>query len=423
MRAEIIAIGDELTTGQRLDTNSQWLAERLTEGGVDVAFHTTIGDNLGDNVAAFRAAVDRVDVVVATGGLGPTADDLTRDALAAVANVPLVRDPASLDYIRGLFARRGRPMPARNEVQADFPAGAQPIPNEYGTAPGIQMSIERTGGGLARVFALPGVPAEMRPMWRATVEPAIQSALPSQRVIRHHRIKCFGVGESDLEAMLPDLIRRGRQPTVGITVSDATITLRITAAGPDDAACRAAMEPTIVTIHECLGTLVFGDEDDELENAVVRLLADSGRTLAVCEWATGGRVAEWLLAAESGGASPVLADLAASRLSELRSMLGLTADEANILAASSPHDLVVATTAAEAVRRQTGADYGLAIAAFPPVVDAPDARVHVAIAAPDRTRRLRFPCASHPDIRQARAGKQALNALRLTLLGRPLADG
>src|SRR5687768_17580416 len=131
MRAEIIAIGDELVTGQRLDTNTQWLSQRLTEIGVEVAYHTTVGDNLADNVAAFSAAIARVDVVVATGGLGPTADDLTREALAKAAGVSLVRDEASLAHIRNLFASRGRAMPPRNEVQADLPENAAPIQNEH----------------------------------------------------------------------------------------------------------------------------------------------------------------------------------------------------------------------------------------------------------------------------------------------------
>src|SRR5262245_9963417 len=122
MRAEVIAIGDELTTGQRLDTNSQWLSQRLTELGVDMAFHSTVGDELADNVAVFRAAIERADIVVTTGGLGPTADDLTRDALAAATGVELVRDGAVLEHIRQLFERRGRAMPERNAVQADFPA-------------------------------------------------------------------------------------------------------------------------------------------------------------------------------------------------------------------------------------------------------------------------------------------------------------
>src|SRR5688572_19559777 len=168
MRAEIIAIGDELTTGQRLDTNSQWFAERLLEIGVPVAFHTTVGDRLADNVLVFRQACERADIVVATGGLGPTADDLTREALANVAGAPLVQDDAALAHIKALFARRKREMPPANLVQALFPQGSRPIPNPHGTAPGIDIAIPRAVGKPARVFALPGVPAEMAEMWSAT---------------------------------------------------------------------------------------------------------------------------------------------------------------------------------------------------------------------------------------------------------------
>src|SRR5262245_7193350 len=272
MRAEIISIGDELTTGQRLDTNSQWLAERLLEIGVPVAFHTTVGDQLADNVLVFRQACERADLVVATGGLGPTADDLTRQALADVAGVELVQDDASLAHIKALFARRKREMPASNIIQAQFPQGSRPIFNPNGSAPGIDISIDRAVGKPARVFALPGVPAEMKEMWAATVGPAIQEHIGVKKVIAHYRIKCFGVGESDLEAMLPDIIARNRYPLVGITVSQATITLRVTAEGETPAAAREAMQPTIETIHQCLGDLIFGYEEDELEDAVIRLL-------------------------------------------------------------------------------------------------------------------------------------------------------
>src|SRR5437764_970428 len=209
MRAEIISIGDELTTGQRLDTNSQWLAERLLEIGVPVAFHTTVGDQLTDNVLVFRQACERADVVVATGGLGPTADDLTRQALAELAGVPLVQDDASLAHIQALFASRKRKMPPANIVQAHFPKGSRPIFNPNGSAPGIDIAIPRAllrpeiNAKPVRIFALPGVPAEMKEMWSATVGPAIQEMLGVRKVIAHHRIKCFGVGESDLEAMLP----------------------------------------------------------------------------------------------------------------------------------------------------------------------------------------------------------------------------
>ena len=155
MIAEVISIGDELTSGQRLDTNSQWLSERLGELGVRVVYHSTVADDLEANVSVFRAAIDRADVVVATGGLGPTADDLTRDALAAVSGRELVLDEASLEYIRGLFARHKRDMPERNRVQALFPAGSQIVFNPNGTAPGIWLDVARPGAGRATCSPCP----------------------------------------------------------------------------------------------------------------------------------------------------------------------------------------------------------------------------------------------------------------------------
>src|SRR5512135_192326 len=153
MKAEILSIGSELTSGQNLDTNCQWLSRQLAEIGIAVGFHTTVADDLADNIECFRIACERADLVVATGGLGPTQDDLTREALAAVAAVELEEDPGSLDHIRRMFAARGRVMPERNRVQALFPVGSRPIPNSAGTAPGIWMTL-----GRALVLALPGVP-------------------------------------------------------------------------------------------------------------------------------------------------------------------------------------------------------------------------------------------------------------------------
>src|SRR5215470_13899511 len=200
MPAEIIAIGDELTSGQRLDTNSQWLSERLGEIGIPVAFHTTVGDDLENNIAVFRTAIDRAEIVVASGGLGPTADDLTRDAIAAAAGVELYEDADALAHIQNLFARRKRAMPERNKLQAQFPRGSRVVPNPEGTAPGIDLTVPRSCGPACRVFALPGVPAEMFTMWNETVKPALVGSQSASRVICHRRIKCFGVGESDLEA-------------------------------------------------------------------------------------------------------------------------------------------------------------------------------------------------------------------------------
>ena len=161
MHAEVLAIGDEITSGQTLDTNSQWLSQRLEELGVAVRYHSTAGDQLPACTEIFRHAIERADVVVATGGLGPTADDLTRDALAAAAGRPLEMDADAMEYIRRMFARRNRPMPPQNQRQALFPAGSRVVLNPHGTAPGIDLEVPRRAGRRAACFACPAC----RPKW------------------------------------------------------------------------------------------------------------------------------------------------------------------------------------------------------------------------------------------------------------------
>ncbi len=297
MNAEIIAIGDELVTGQRLDTNSRWLSAELAILGIPVTFHTTAADTLEAGIEAFGNAVGRADIVIATGGLGPTADDLTRDVLAAVAGVPLVESPETLAVIESRFARRGVTCPESNRRQAFFPHGSREVANPNGTAPGIDMDVSR-GSRRSRVIALPGVPAEMKPMWTATVVPAILASMPEQATIRQRTIKCFGAGESAIEAMLPDLVRRGRDPLVGITAHEATISLRIAARGRDEAECQEKISATEAIIRECLGELVFGIEADEIEDAALAAVATSGSSLATSEIGTDGMVAALLAAAD-----------------------------------------------------------------------------------------------------------------------------
>jgi nicotinamide-nucleotide amidase len=262
MHAEVIAIGDEITSGQCLDTNTQWLSQQLEGLGIRVLYHTTVGDELMPCAEVFRLAIARADVVVATGGLGPTADDLTREALAEATGHPLQLDTDALDHVRTMFAQRNRPMAASNERQAMFPTGSRVVRNPHGTAPGICTDVVREGRGPCRFFCLPGVPGEMIEMWQESVAPAIAEFLgEGRRVIRRRLIHCFGAGESQVEAMLPDLIRRGRQPSVGITASKGAITLRITAEGATEEECLAAIAPVEATIRQCLGTLVVGAED------------------------------------------------------------------------------------------------------------------------------------------------------------------
>ena len=406
MYAEVIAIGDELTSGQRLDTNSQWLSQRLGEIGIRTLFHTTVGDDLTANVAAFRQATRRADIVIATGGLGPTADDLTRQSIADALQLPLELHEPSLEYIRSLFAGRGREMPERNRLQAMIPSGSRVVDNPHGTAPGIDVSVHE-GQNASRIFALPGVPAEMKQMWEETVRAALQQQLGDQlRVVRHYRLKCFGTGESAIEAMLPNLIRRGREPTVGITASQATITLRITAQGRDEEACLESMRPTIETMRTCLGELVFGEEDEELQHAVTRLLRQRMETLATCEWGSGGIVAHWLRevpesqAVFAGGI--VIGDtVAAERL------LGV---DTNLDSREQ------AMALASAVRARLNVDYALSMSAFPDGEKDAEPNVYLGLATRQQVVVASRRFAGHPDIQTTRAAKQALDLLRLHLL-------
>lgn len=396
MYAEVIAIGDELVTGQRLDTNSRWLSAELAVLGIPVVFHVTAADTLEAGIEAFRIAVGRADVVVATGGLGPTADDLTRDVLAALAGVLLEFSPQAFAVIESRFARRNMTMPESNRRQAMFPAGSREIPNPHGTAPGVDLDI-RTGNRTTRVFALPGVPGEMKTMWEATVGPTLTAMLPEAATILQKRIKCFGAGESGIESMLPDLVRRGRDPLVGITAHEATITLRIAARSHDQAGCAVKIAATEALIRNCLGHLVFGVDNDELEDAALAALAGNGQTLAICEIGTDGRAAA--LAAQAGrrrrevGLAPVF--------------LG-----GRVLAAS---DGMEPAKLAEQARNEFASSVGLGLG---PIRQAADGRpaIEIAVASAAGVSCLEHLLGGGPDLAGSRAAKAALDLVRTTLL-------
>jgi nicotinamide-nucleotide amidase len=429
--AEVISVGDELTSGQRLDTNSQWISQRLGEMGIKTTRHTTVGDDLRANVDAFRQAAARARFVIISGGLGPTLDDLTREAMAEAFNRSLELHQPSLEHIERMFARRQRPMPERNRIQAMLPAGSEPIPNPHGTAPGVDLSVYISAEHRSRLFALPGVPAELKQMWTETVAPRIETENGNtQGQLRYHAIKVYGIGESDVEVKLPTLIARDRVPTVGITVSRATITLRIAARSHSDAEFQELIAPTIAEIEAALGDLIFGAGEDELEHAVSRQLVEQGITLASLEIGASSLITDWMLAASpdagqfyAGGIAFPTVQQAAQWLHRSASTM-LEAEATNALVKTGELNEAVCGELAELVRERFNATIGLAFGIYPtPHALAEPSRVfEVVYAISLSTARglvvetEKRALAGHPEVVTARIAKTALDIVRRKLM-------
>ncbi len=404
LTAEVVSIGDEMTSGARLDTNSQWLSRRLGELGIEVTFHSTVGDTLAHNIDVFKTASSRADIVVATGGLGPTRDDLTREALAGVVQRPLVLRESSLRHIEAMFAKRNREMPDRNRLQAMFPEGSDEVFNPQGTAPGVDLAVPCSDRPASRIFALPGVPAEMKRMFDETVALRILEMSGGSRFIKHSVMKFFGTGESDMEQRLGNILSRDHEPRIGITVSTATISLRITATSPSEAGCDELIQSARRKILDRVGDLYFGDgERFEQFHAVDAVLNERGESLVIVEL---------------GHAAPLGNDFASlGRTASYRGGLSL-ADRQELCSFAGLSDVEAAMIE---IRQRFAADWLLLVDGYPELdhaSDRPQSAAEVKLQIVNQQNQIAAESVTmggHPSIVQPRIGKSALRWFRSVL--------
>ena len=357
MRCEVVAVGTELLLGQIVDTNSSWLGEQLALAGIDCLQQTKVGDNLDRIVAVLTAALDRSDAVIVCGGLGPTQDDITRDAIAQVMGVDLHRDPALVDVIGAMFSSRNRPMPENNLRQADVPDGATIIPQARGTAPGLICPVGDGGDDSPKViYAVPGVPYELYEMIERAVLPDLKRRAGVTATIVSRTLRTWGDSESGLAERLAGRVEELDSigtPTLAFLASGMEgIKVRITAKAETEAAARSIVEAEEATLRQLLGDLVFGVDDETMEYAVLRLLRDRGATLALAESLTGGLIGARIT--NVAGASRSFVGGVVSYASEVKHDL-----------LDVPAGPVVSASAVEAMatgaRRVVGADIGLAV--------------------------------------------------------------
>ena len=359
MRCDVLAVGTELLLGQIIDTNSSWLGENLALHGFDSLSQVKVGDNVERIIGHLGRMVREADAVIICGGLGPTHDDLTREAIASVMGVDLVLDDDVADVIRHMFSSRNRPMPANNLRQAMVPVGAQIIEQTRGTAPGLicPVTVETDRGPVERViYAVPGVPHELRDMFERAILPDLQSRSGEQWTIASRTLRTWGESESGLnerlDGVIADLDRAGN-PTLAFLASGwEGLKVRLTARAEDRRAAEALLLPWEERIRSILGSQVFGVDDQTMESVVLSMLADRGWTLGVAESVTGGLVTGRLTAVP--GASKVLRGGIVSYASEVKFDL-LDVPEGPVVTEEA------ALAMAHGVRRVTSADVGLAL--------------------------------------------------------------
>jgi nicotinamide-nucleotide amidase len=413
MNAIILSIGDELVLGQTVDTNSAWLSVRLAAVGCAVIAHLTIADDQPAIEQAIRETSVNCQLLIISGGLGPTPDDLTRQALAAVMRRPLEPNAQWMAELERFFAVRKRPMPEANRIQAMIPRSAKMIFNTAGTAAGIETDL-----GDCRAYVVPGVPKEMKAMFERDIFPFVQSKSDGA-VILSQTLHTFGLGESAVAEMLGDLMRRDRNPSVGTTVSNGVVSLRINSRFPDGAQAQREIESTVAACRAALGPLIYGEEDDTLQAIVGAMLtsANGGPTVATAESCTGGLLGK-MLTDISGSSAYYRFGWVTYANQAKQELLGVPLETLTEFGAVSEP---VVRAMAEGARMRAKSTYALSISGIAGPDGGTPAKpvgtVCIALASPNGTEARAFLFPGDREFIRDRSAKMALTMLRYQLLG------
>ena len=416
MKAEVLTIGDELLRGEIVDSNKSFLSDRLLGLDIETRFHSSVRDDPPDMRDAFARAIERSDIVLVSGGLGPTRDDLTTELLTESLGRKLVLDEVSLEVIRAFFASVGREMSPNNEKQAWFPEGADVLENPIGTAPGFM--VEERG---ALVFCLPGVPRELVRMMDEQVLPRISARMAGERlVVRAKFLRTFGIGESSLDAELSDIADEG-DVVLGFRTAFPDNHLRPLARAVSAQEADAKLDRVVEQIRERLGAIVYGEGDDTLEVVVGRALREQGKTLAVAESCTGGLIAERITDV-AGSSAYFLGGVVAYANEAKQALLGV---DAALLTEHGAVSEPVARAMAEGARERFGADLALATTG----ISGPDGGseekpvglVYIALASAEGTHCDRFVFPLDRTRHRQLTAHTALDWVRRSLLGVELA--
>ncbi|MBS3887039.1 MAG: competence/damage-inducible protein A [Dethiobacter sp.] len=408
MKTEIIAVGTELLLGQIANTNARFLSEKLAEKGINVYWHTVVGDNPARLAETFSIALTRADLIIFSGGLGPTMDDLTKETVAEVLNLALEKDEAWTEELERIFARLERVMTDNNYKQALIPRGARLLINDHGTAPGIWLEH---GGKI--VVLLPGPPRELMPMFTAQVLPLLPE---KDGVILSRVLKITGLGESAMEERIADLVANQTNPTIAPLAKDVEVHLRLTAKAATRGQAQKLLDATEAKLLTRLGETVFARDEESMAGAVAGLLFKRNQTIAVAESCTGGLLAHMLTNVSGSSAYFMQGQVVYSNRSKTE-LLGVQPELIEKHGAVSEE---VARKMAENLRRRSSCDFALAITgvAGPTggTAEKPVGLVFIAIAKAEGISCRKFNFIGNRETIKERAVMAALNMLRLYLL-------